>query len=74
MNKGLLSFSVLLLAISLACITTATVQVLQDAWGIWSVHFLGSAAFHAITAAAGAMLMMKAVPVREEPAVGEAES
>ncbi len=74
MNKGLLSFSALLLAISLACIITATVQVLRDVWGIWSVHFLGSAAFHAITAVVAARLMMKAVPVRDASAAGGAES
>ena len=64
MNKGLLLGSVLLLAVSLACITVAVVQVIRRVWPLWSVHFLGSAGFHAVTAIIAASLLMKAVPAR----------
>lgn len=67
MNKGLLAGSVVLLAVSLACITVAVVQVISRVWSIWSVHFVGSAGFHAVTAVIAAILLMKAVPARGQP-------
>ena len=68
MNKGLLLGSVLLLAVSLACITVAVVQVIRQVWPLWSVHFVGSAGFHAVTAVIAATLLMKAIPERIQPA------
>ena len=66
MNKGLLLGSAVLLAASLACVAVGVVQVIRRVWDIWSVHFLGAAAIHAVTAIIAAALIMKAAPVRGE--------
>ena len=76
MNKGLLAGSVLLLAVSLACITVAVVQVIRQVWPMWSVRFVGSAGFHAVAAviAQGRYVTYDLKPSRDDPtAVGTSE-
>lgn len=68
MNKGVLVCSLLLLGMSLAYATIAVVQVIRGVWSMWSVPFFGCAGFHGIMAVDGAILLMKGVPARAQPA------
>ena len=71
MHKGRLVGAIVLLAASLVCIISTTIEVVRGQYGLASVNFAGAVVFHAVTALLGTILLAKAHA--REAASGEEE-
>ena len=66
MHKGWLIGSVIVFALSLACIGTTVVEMIQGKYGMNSLDFWGAVIFHPVTAIVAAFLLVKASRAKQE--------
>ena len=69
MHKGFLAGSVILFALSFACVIGTVVEVIAGKYGMGALRFWSAVVFHAVTAAAALFLLAKArrgLPKAEE--------
>ena len=75
MKKLPLVAGIVLLVVSVACIVSAVVSVINKTYTMGSAELWASVAFHAVTAVAGSLLLARARPSRaQQGPLSEADS